>query len=54
VRRPATSRRPSRSPQDELAEYIGFTTPAVGYAINAGSLWRSDDGGETWRRLQIT
>ncbi len=33
--------------------YIGFTTAAVGYTITDGELWRTDDGGDTWRRLRI-
>ena len=33
--------------------YLGFTTPAVGYAIVAGALHRTDDGGDTWKRMSL-
>jgi photosystem II stability/assembly factor-like uncharacterized protein len=33
--------------------YLGFTTRDVGYAIVGSALWRTDDGAETWRRLDI-
>jgi poly(3-hydroxybutyrate) depolymerase len=35
--------------------YLGFTTRDVGYAIvDAKGLWRTDDGAETWRQLDIS
>jgi hypothetical protein len=33
--------------------YLGFTTRDVGYAIVGSMLWRTDDGAETWQRLDI-
>ena len=33
--------------------YIGFTTGTVGYAIDGASLWRTDDGGDSWRKLAL-
>jgi photosystem II stability/assembly factor-like uncharacterized protein len=35
-------------------EYLGFTNRDVGYAIVVGdtALWRTDDGGDTWRALR--
>ncbi len=33
--------------------YLGFTTRDVGYAIVGSALWRTDDGAETWRQLDI-
>jgi photosystem II stability/assembly factor-like uncharacterized protein len=35
------------------AEYVGFTTPDVGYMILVSGLYRTDDGGNTWRKLAI-
>jgi photosystem II stability/assembly factor-like uncharacterized protein len=36
-------------------DYLGFTSRDVGYAIVGGTtLWRTDDGAETWRPLDIT
>jgi photosystem II stability/assembly factor-like uncharacterized protein len=35
-------------------DYLGFTTARVGYAIDGTNLWRTDDGGDTWARLQIS
>jgi hypothetical protein len=34
-------------------DYLGFTTVSVGYAIDGTHLWRTDDGGDTWTRVQI-
>lgn len=33
--------------------YVGFTTPAVGYATVGDQLWRTDDGAQTWTRLDV-
>jgi photosystem II stability/assembly factor-like uncharacterized protein len=33
--------------------YIGFTTRNVGYAITGEQLWRTDDGGNTWKLMRI-
>ena len=40
-------------PTGEQASYVGFTTPSIGYAIVGTGLWRTEDGGNTWRQLQI-
>jgi hypothetical protein len=40
-------------PTDGDVGYLGFTTRDVGYAIVGSVLWRTDDGAETWRRLDI-
>lgn len=37
-----------------IIDYLGFTTVSVGYAIDGTNLWRTDDGGDTWTRLQIS
>lgn len=42
-----------KPPGGGVADYIGFTTLSVGYAITSDGLWRTDDGGEIWRQLQI-
>ena len=34
--------------------YLGFTSGDVGYAVVGSALWRTDDGAETWHRLEIT
>jgi photosystem II stability/assembly factor-like uncharacterized protein len=34
-------------------DYLGFTTDDVGYAVVTEGLWRTDDGGDTWRKLAI-
>jgi hypothetical protein len=34
-------------------DYLGFTSPSVGYAIDGTHLWRTGDGGNSWTRLQI-
>jgi hypothetical protein len=33
--------------------YLGFTSVDVGYAIDGTDLWRTNDGGSTWTRLNI-
>jgi hypothetical protein len=46
---------PNLPPRDgALAEYVGFTTPDVGYMILVSGLYRTDDGGNTWRKLAIS
>jgi len=35
-------------------DYLGFTSPSVGYAIDGTHLWRTSDGGDTWTRLHIS
>jgi hypothetical protein len=40
-------------PSGSSVEYLGFTTPDVGYAIVGGGLWRTDDGGDSWRDLGL-
>ena len=45
---------PDLPPRDGAqAQYVGFTTPDVGYAILVSGLYRTDDGGSTWRKLAI-
>jgi hypothetical protein len=34
-------------------DYLGFTSPSVGYAIDGTHLWRTSDGGNTWTRLAV-
>jgi hypothetical protein len=46
----AVSRPP---PLGASIDYLGFTSPSVGYAIDGIHLWRTDDGGNTWTRLRI-
>jgi hypothetical protein len=41
-------------PTGQQASYVGFTTPSIGYAIVGADLWRTEDGGDTWRQLQIS
>jgi len=33
--------------------YLGFTNRDIGYAVVGDGLWRTDDGGDTWRQLSI-
>lgn len=40
-------------PTGQQASYVGFTTPSIGYAIVGTDLWRTEDGGNRWRQLQI-
>ncbi len=41
-------------PSDSFAVgYVGFTSGDVGYAVMADDLWRTEDGGDTWRRLTL-
>ena len=40
-------------PTGQQASYVGFTTPAIGYTIVGTALWRTADGGNAWRQLQI-
>jgi hypothetical protein len=40
-------------PAGQQASYVGFTTPSIGYTIMGSDLWRTDDGGDTWARVQI-
>jgi photosystem II stability/assembly factor-like uncharacterized protein len=45
---------PDLPPRDGAqATYVGFTTPDVGYAILTSGLYRTDDGGNTWRKLVL-
>ena len=50
------TQKPVSRPPDMGAtiDYLGFTTVRVGYAIDGTNLWRTDDGGNTWTRLQIS
>ena len=50
------TKQPASRPPDLGASigYLGFTTVSVGYAIDGTNLWRTDDGGDTWSRLQIS
>jgi hypothetical protein len=50
------TRQPVSRPPDVGAtiDYLGFTTDSVGYAIDGTNLWRTNDGGDTWARLQIS
>jgi hypothetical protein len=41
-------------PSGQQASYVGFTTPSIGYTILGNNLWRTDDGGDTWARMQIS
>jgi photosystem II stability/assembly factor-like uncharacterized protein len=41
-------------PSGQQASYVGFTTPSIGYTILGTDLWRTDDGGDTWARMQIS
>jgi photosystem II stability/assembly factor-like uncharacterized protein len=41
-------------PSGDSVDYLGFTTRDIGYAIVGVNLWRTDDGAETWRKLDIT
>jgi hypothetical protein len=43
----------SAPPGDSSGTFIAFTTAQVGYAEKGGSLYRTDDGGDTWRKLTI-
>jgi hypothetical protein len=43
----------SPPPGDSSGEFIAFTTPQVGYAEVGGALYRTDDGGDTWRKLAL-
>jgi hypothetical protein len=43
----------SPPPSGSSVEYLGFTTPDVGYAIVGGDLWRTEDGGDSWRKLAL-
>lgn len=38
---------------DGATSYIGFTDASVGYAISGNQLWRTDDGGDTWRLVRV-
>jgi len=38
---------------EEKFDRIAFPTPAVGYAASRDALYRTDDGGETWRPLDL-
>jgi hypothetical protein len=50
-----TQRAVSRPPAvGATIDYIGFTTARVGYAIDGTNLWRTDDGGDRWSRLEIS
>ena len=40
-------------PAGGQASYVGFTTPSIGYTILGSNLWRTEDGGNTWRKLAI-
>jgi photosystem II stability/assembly factor-like uncharacterized protein len=40
-------------PGGSSGEFIAFTTPQVGYAEVGGALYRTDDGGDTWRKLAL-
>jgi hypothetical protein len=33
--------------------YLGFTSRDVGYAVVADGVWRTEDGGDTWRKLTL-
>jgi hypothetical protein len=33
--------------------YIGFTTTRTGIAVIDGALWRSEDAGQTWSRVDV-
>ncbi len=33
--------------------YLGFTTRDIGYAVVGTELWRTEDGAETWHRLDV-
>ena len=44
---------PTRRPAAAVG-YLGFTSGDVGYAVVGSALWRTDDGAETWHRLEIT
>jgi photosystem II stability/assembly factor-like uncharacterized protein len=50
------TQKPVSRPPDMGAtiDYLGFTTVRVGYAIDGTNLWRTDDGGNSWTRLQIS
>jgi hypothetical protein len=41
------------APTGDFVGYLGFTSRDVGYAIVGSTLWRTDDGAETWRQLDI-
>ncbi len=43
----------SPPPSGTSGELIAFTTPQVGYAEVGGTLYRTDDGGDTWRDLTL-
>ncbi|MGH8894118.1 MAG: hypothetical protein ACRDWY_12580, partial [Actinomycetes bacterium] len=34
-------------------DYVGFTSPDVGYALVGTELWRTDDGGDVWAPIRI-
>jgi hypothetical protein len=36
-----------------LPAYVGFTSAEVGYTIMDGKLWRTKDGGDTWKLVRI-
>jgi hypothetical protein len=40
-------------PTGQQASYVGFTTSSIGYAIVGADLWRTDNGGDTWRKLAL-
>jgi photosystem II stability/assembly factor-like uncharacterized protein len=47
-------RKVSRPPTaGALPAYVGFTSADVGYTITNGQLWRTQDGGDTWKRMRI-
>jgi hypothetical protein len=49
------SLRPVRTPPvtGSAVSYLGFTNRDIGYAVVGDGLWRTDDGGDTWRQLSI-
>ena len=38
---------------DEKFDRIAFPTPTVGYAASRNAIYRTEDGGETWRPLEL-
>jgi photosystem II stability/assembly factor-like uncharacterized protein len=46
-----TRSHPAADPNAPDYSFLGFTTATVGYAVSGTTLWRTDDGGDTWRAL---
>jgi hypothetical protein len=43
----------ARPPAGGNAFGIGFTTAGVGHAVVGRQLWRTDDGADSWRRVDL-